>query len=155
MRALIHLGPLGLVVELGEVEPADVAVHASGVTVGGEPDRQGSEVAAHGQGINLDVLEGEAFVGGDVEEDAAEGVVLAVGRVYGEILVLHVLLELALRDGAGVLASQRRWSDGLTTKKTGKRKEAVEGAGSATNAPARARSRVAARGSGHGDFSHA
>jgi len=68
------------------------------VAVGGGPYRARSEVAADPYGRDLDVRQGELVGWGEVEEDAAEAVVLAILGVLREGLVVDELGEFALED---------------------------------------------------------
>ena len=93
----------GLVRPLVNLRPPLGALHVPAAVAGGvRPDRERAQVAADPEGAHLDVLQRELLGTREVEEDAAEGVILVVLRVRGEALVLEVLLELALmRDGEG------------------------------------------------------
>ena len=68
------------------------------MAVGGGPYRARSEVAADPYGRDLDVRQGELVGWGEVEEDAAEAVVLAILGVLREGLVVDELGEFALED---------------------------------------------------------
>ena len=68
------------------------------MAVGGGPYRARSEVAADPYGRDLDVRQRELVGWGEVEEDAAEAVVLAIRGVLREGLVVDELGEFALGD---------------------------------------------------------
>ena len=99
--ALVHAPPRVLFVHL-----TGGAAHAA-VAVGGGPYRARSEVAADPYGRHLDVRQRELVGWGEVEEDAAEAVVLAILGVLREGLVVDELGEFALEDERRVWVGRR------------------------------------------------